>query len=186
MKKGTLFLLLFVCVILSYGCTRTVYVQQQPASQGYDQSLPQAQIAYQAVSHPGTYNSTRPGGARPVPGVDAIEIRPNLHNPGAQLWYHEDGRWDFQGGKFSLLFPSQAALDAYFRAVQAGQAPTPAQLRAEATRCPLKPSSVGKGQKWYSFFCCGSGSAVQSVPAYGSKQPAYPSQNYGQYPARGY
>ena len=94
-----------------------------------------------------TYNNTRPGGTQQLTGVDSAEIRPNLLNPGAQLWFHDDGRWDAQGGKFSLLFPSQEAFQAYC----ANPNPSPAELRRLAEAEPLCPSSVGKGQKWLMF-----------------------------------
>lgn len=94
-----------------------------------------------------TYNNTRPDGNQGWMGVDSVEIRPNLRKNSAQLWYHKDGRWDGQGGKFSLLFSSQAALAAYC----ASPHPSPTELRAKAAAEPLCPSSVGKGQRLKSF-----------------------------------
>jgi hypothetical protein len=108
-------------------------------------------VAYSAptVQHLscGTYNNTKPGGSQAWAGVDAVELRPNLKKNGAQLWLHEDGRWDGQGGKFSLLFPNQQALNAYC----ANPHPSPSELKVMAGREPLCASSVGKGQKWLPF-----------------------------------
>lgn len=93
------------------------------------------------------YNSDQPGGNQAWSGVDAVEIRSHQEKNGAQLWLHDDGRWDSQGGKFSLLFRSQDALKAYC----ASPSPSPMELRAKAAAEPLCPSSVGKGQRWKSF-----------------------------------
>jgi len=94
-----------------------------------------------------TYNNDKPGKSQLWSGVDAVEIRQNLKKNGAQLWFHSDGRWDGQGGKFSLLFPNQQALAAYC----ANPRPTPSELRVMTSREPTCPSSVGKGQKWLPF-----------------------------------
>lgn len=94
-----------------------------------------------------TYNNTEPGGSQGWAGVDSVEIRPNLRSNGAQLWFHEDGRWDGQCGKFSLLFPSREKLEQYCK----NPVPAPAKLRAKAAAEKLCPSSVGKGQRWHSF-----------------------------------
>lgn len=94
-----------------------------------------------------TYNNTRPGGFQGWAGVDSVEIRPNLRRNGAQLWLHEDGRWDSQGGKFSLFFPSNEALGRYC----SNPHPSPAELRRLTERENLCPSSIGKGQRWLPF-----------------------------------
>ncbi len=94
-----------------------------------------------------TYNNTRPGGNQLWSGVDSMEIRPNLIRNGAQLWFHEDGRWDGQGGKFSLLFHSRERLEDYCR----NPNPSPMELRQMTAMENLCPSSVGKGQKWLPF-----------------------------------
>lgn len=93
------------------------------------------------------YNNTSPGGNLLWADVDAVEIRSHQNENGAQLWLHDDGRWDNQGGKFSLLFRSQEALRAYC----SKPVPSPAELRVKAAAEPLCPSSVGKGQRWKSF-----------------------------------
>ncbi len=94
-----------------------------------------------------TYNNTRPGGSQTWTGVDSVEIRPHLKKNESQLWFHSDGRWDGQGGKFSLFFPSQQALAAYC----ANPSPSPAELMVMTMRENLCPSSVGKGQKVLPF-----------------------------------
>lgn len=94
-----------------------------------------------------TYNNTKPGGNQLWVGVDSVEIRPNLEKNGAQLWFDDDDIWKSQGGKYSLLFPDREALKRYC----AKPFPAPMELRAKTVLEPLCPSSVGKGQRWYSF-----------------------------------
>jgi len=94
-----------------------------------------------------TYNNTKPGGNRVWVGVDAVEVRPNLRKNGAQLWFHEDGRWDAQGGKFSIFFPNDAAMKAYC----ANPSPSPTELKQITAKENLCPSSVGNGHRWWAF-----------------------------------
>lgn len=104
-------------------------------------------VAHDRMSNCSTYNNTQPNGNQTWAGVDAVEVRQHQKKNGAQLWLHDDGRWDSQGGKFSLLFRSQGALRAYC----ASPVPSPAELRAKAVAENLCPSSIGKGQKWLVF-----------------------------------
>jgi len=139
MKKRNLALVVVLAWLM--GCTTTPAVSQQ---------YPPQSMAPQQSQQRVTYNNTYPGGGfQGIPGVDAIEIRPNLRSPGAQLWFSEDGRWDSQGGKFSLLFPNPDALMAW---LNNGMRPSAQELRAQVERQPLCPASVGKGQKWLVWY----------------------------------
>ncbi len=147
MKK----VLFVVMVMVAVGLFAISAFAQNPCvgkdcKQGWNQSDLRQPAPGQVTLRVGTYNNTRPGSQFWL-GVDAVEIRPNLRSNGAQLWFHEDGRWDGQGGKFSLLFPTREALERYC----VSPYPSPVELRARAAAEPLCPSSVGKGQKWLVF-----------------------------------
>ena len=78
-----------------------------------------------------------------VPGVDAVEVRPNLRSNALQIWYPSDGCQ----GKVSLFFPNQAALNAWWMR----PSPSAEELLNRAQQLPVEKSSVGWGQRWLSF-----------------------------------
>lgn len=142
-----LFFVFLLALVAVAGCT-TVQAQA-PVS-------PVSPVAYsapainQSVLPCSTYNNTRPGGNQLWPGVDAVEIRPNLHKEdvgGAQVWLHKDGRWDGQAGKKSIFFQNQTAMARYC----VNPSPSPAELVRAAMAEPLCPDAVGKGQRWLPF-----------------------------------
>lgn len=144
-----LFFVFLLALVAIAGCT-TMQAQTPVSPVAYSTPTASAPISQSYAIPCSTYNNVRPGGQQLWPGVDAVEIRPNLHKEdvgGAQVWLHKDGRWDDQGGKKSIFFQNQTAMARYC----ANPSPSPAELIRNAMAEPLCPDAVGKGQRWKPF-----------------------------------